>query len=395
MNSSKKFRLFLLHAWEPLLASSLATFSVASLLFFRLGSLVPGLSLPELNSQQQAQTWRLILDNPINAPYKLGQLALSILGQQSAFMLRSLSALAGLVFVALVYYLLSRWHTRRIALLGTVLFTMSSWFLHYARFAAPDILFVSIILTLVYGTWIRSTNRSLLVLLSGTILTVYLLYIPGMIWFVLFGGIWQRKALFRHYKNWPTVGFLLMLVGAALILPLGYALVIHTDLISPLLGLPQTFPEPMGYIKNLLGVPYQLFIRGPDDPVVWLGRTPLLDVFTMAMTVLGTYAYFFRRKLDRVKMLAGGIVLSSLLIAAGGPVRMIILLPFIYILAAAGITLMLQQWFTVFPRNPLARLVGTTLISVAIIMAGFYHVNHYFIAWPNTPETRQAFSIKR
>src|SRR5690606_18724064 len=114
-------------------------------------TLVPGLSEAELQTLNQSGDWHVILDNPINAPYKLLQLVLAKFDLVSPFTVRSISALCGLAAIGAFYYVLSRWHTSRIALLGTALFATSSWFLYYARLATPEILLpLAALLSIVY-----------------------------------------------------------------------------------------------------------------------------------------------------------------------------------------------------------------------------------------------------
>jgi hypothetical protein len=71
---------------------------------------------------------------------------------------------------------------------------------------------------------------------------------------------------------------------------------------------------------------------------------------------------------------------------------MILMLPFVYLIVAAGIGFMLQQWFRVFPRNPIARTLGASLITIAVISSSGYNLTHYFIAWAKAPETQSTFS---
>jgi hypothetical protein len=111
------------------------------------------------------------------------------------------------------------------------------------------------------------------------------------------------------------------------------------------------------------------------------------------LVAFGVYWYFFLRRLDRTKLLLGGLVGGAILSALSID-ALPILLPFIYLLAGAGMTLLLQQWFTVFPRNPLARNIGVGLIAVLLAFVGYYHMHRYFVAWPHTPETKQAYSLR-
>jgi len=93
-------------------------------------------------------------------------------------------------------------------------------------------------------------------------------------------------------------------------------------------------------------------------------------------------------------MVGAALIVGSLLIALGGGVSMSILMPFTYLLIAAGIGLFLDRWLKVFPRNTIAQAVSVGLVSLAVIAASWYGLRHYFVAWPNAPTTKQVFTIK-
>ena len=396
MKLLNRFSSFFTRTWELLLGFGLVGSFIVGLLVFKLGNLVPGFSSSEIATMQGSSNLSAIISNPINAPYKFINLVLTHFHYASPFAMRGVSVLFAGFTIALFYYVLSRWHTARIALLGTILFTTSSVFLHYARLAEPAVTGMLLISALAYGSWLHDTKKPRLSLTIGVILAVVLLYIPGIIWFFIVGCIWQRKLLVKYFKQSPIVGSFLILLGMVLLAPLGYGLYTNPSLIKPLVGLPiHTIPSIFDYLRNLLNVFAELFVRGPANPVIWRGRLPLLDIFTITMCLLGIFVSFTKRQLDRKRMLIGSLVGGILLVSLGGSVSVTILLPFIYILATSGITLMLQQWFTVYPRNPIARTLGASILTIAVLMTSFYHINSYFIAWPNAPETKQAFQLKQ
>ncbi len=393
MFSAKQFRLFLIKVWEPLLGGLLGLALVSIVLFYKLGSLVPGFSKTEIVHFSGLNSFRAIANNPLNAPYKLLHFGLNNLYHQSPYASRAISAAFGLVAVALFYYVVSRWHSRNIAILGTILFASSSWFLHITRLATPDILQTVLLATIAYGTWIRKTQRSTLVISLGVFLACLLAYIPGLIWFLVIGGIWQRKAVARHVKHAQIALLPAVIFGLALLSPLVIALIRQPELLKSFVGLPShNLPTPYDIFRHIINVPFQIFFRGPNDPTIWLGRLPLLDLFSATMCVLGIYFYFYQRKLDRTKIIIGSLIIGDVLVGFRGQVASVILMPFIYILITAGIAFMLNQWFSVFPRNPLARTIGTGLIVLAVALSGYYNLRHYFVAWPNAPITKQSFN---
>lgn len=365
------------------------------LLWFQLGSLVPGLSEGEVAQRSASSSVQALRDNPLGAPHKVLQFVPQYFKHQDAWLLRSASAVIGFFVVCCFYYILNHWYTRRVAVLGTLLLACSAWFLHTARLGTSDSMYALLLASVACTVWLQRSRGSVWAVLASAALVITLLYIPGMIWFVVPVMLWQAqrigKFLSRQNPVWLTF---LTLLGVAALVPLGWALYREPALIKTYFGLPQTFPAPLDVFKNIAQIPVQIFFRGPDDPVTWLGTVPLLDWFSTIMFVVGMYAYFFKRRLDRTGLFAYVAITGTVLVGLGGPVTLAVLLPFVYLVVVGGIALMMQQWFTVFPHNPVAKTLGACLMSIAIIMAAYYNINHYFIAWPNAPETKQVFQHK-
>jgi hypothetical protein len=255
------------------------------------------------------------------------------------------------------------------------------------------VLFLSIFpLLLIVGTWLKSKKHVRRLPLASTIVAM-LLYIPGMYLFlVALGAIFYKRLLLA----WRVVGrqskIISCLLFVFLLIPLIYSFIVHPTQIIEWLGLNSLdkFLMP-ALLSNLKDIPWQLFVNGPDDPSKWLVGSPIIDIFTTAMLIIGINAYRRGRHPLRARILLGFFIGSILLISLGGYITVALLLPLIYIVVANGITNMLQYWFTVFPRNPFARNVGVFLLSIVILFAAGYHTKRYFIAWPNAPATKQAF----
>jgi len=389
----KNIRRFLVHGWQPVLLGIIAFCAVSSLLFFRLEALVPNFAAPELAARESSSSIKQIVDDPSNAPHKLGQLTLQSLGLEGPLAMRAISAAFGVLAVYLFFLVMQSWFTTRIAMLGSLLFATSSWFLHVARLATPDILQMGILALLVCGIWLRfSQKRSSAIVITGMVVAVSI-YVPGFIWFITGFGIWKRRVIIYELRRAPAKLVIpTSLASLVLAAPLVIVSVRNPQFIKTLIGLPEAFIGWEAMARNFIAIPIQLFARGPDNPVLWLGRLPILDIFSAAMFVLGAYYVWVRRRLDRSKLLLGIFIGGSLLISLGGSVNLTMLLPFIYIIVTFGLVLMLQQWFVVFPRNPLARNLGVTLLSVVVLLSALYNLNHYFIAWPNAPQTKATFN---
>src|SRR3989344_1692376 len=274
MVAIKKFRLFLVGALQPVMLWVIVTFAIAVLLFYKLGTLVSGLSQSEASAVAHSQNLQQILDNPLNAQQALLQHASVYFSHLSYFTVRAASAFLGLLAVWLFYYVLRRWYTQRVALLGTALFASSSWFLHTARLGAPFVLQLSLLLALAYGTWIKRTRSRLWPIFAAAFILCWFLYIPGFVWFALAGLFWQRKTIKGLMGQTPLpimmTGYVLFVL---LLVPLARAFILDPSLLRIFAGLPTNdLPNAVDILRNLVRIPEQLFLRGPNNPEIWLCR---------------------------------------------------------------------------------------------------------------------------
>ena len=133
------------------------------LLWFRLGSLTYGnAAAVEVASQKAAMSWQVILNNPLNAPYHIVQKLVMMTGHDGITSMRLVSTLFGILAMVLFYMVARGWHSMRVAILATWLFISSAWFLHTARLATPEILWIVGILGLVvlFSPTITTTGHS-------------------------------------------------------------------------------------------------------------------------------------------------------------------------------------------------------------------------------------------
>lgn len=362
-----------------------------ALLGFRLGTLLPGFSAHEI-AVLQSDGIRHLLHEPVMAPYYLLVRGLTVLQPDYLAWGRVASALCGMLTLVLFCGITWYWHGRRNALLGTVLFGTSAWFLHTARWGTPDVLlFFTLALTACY-VWLHATGKGLAVL-TAFIVGSAALYIPGMIWLIIIGIVLRWKSIdtaFKHNLWAVTAGGIILLAAIA---PLGFAIYAHPETAKILAGLPADgWPQPFTVLHTLALTPYHLLAHASVGAERWLGDTPIIDAFTGVMCILGGYVYVRHFALKRVHVSAVVLAVGAVLASLGGMVTLSMLMPFVYIVAAAGIGFMIDRWLEVFPRNGLAQWAGYTLMSLAIASACIYSLSHYFIGWPQARATRTVYS---
>ena len=372
--------------------SLVALGAVTSLMLYRLGSQLPGLSITERATAGALHGWHGLSVNPFFLPLgALRSLSYLVLGH-SAFATRLPNVLFGIITVGLFAILIRFWHGNRTALFATVLFGCSSWLLHVSRLASTDILYllaVPLLLVVQLLMYKRATNP--LVWYGSIAACCLLLYVPGLVWLVALSFYWQRNAIRtgwqRFARPWQRGLYIYAGVGWLPLLVLRLTDVAH---LKQWLGLPHIFNvSQIG--RQLFFVPVHLFVRGPNDPERWLGHAPLLDVFSLALVALGLYFYVRHYRATRSHLLASYWLVGTLLVGLGGSVTLSLLVPLLYVLAATGVAYLIHEWLQVFPRNPFARQIGIGLVAVAIVVSCGYNLRAYFVAWPHAEPTLAAF----
>jgi hypothetical protein len=379
---------------KPAIALAVGLIGVCLLLFYQLGTLTKGMATQEINVVNTPVGWHGLYEHAFYLPLEfLRSIVLFLFDAPGAFLIRTPNAVFGLLTVFAFAWLIKLWHGNRIALYGTALFATSAWVLHVSRFASFDILYLwgTTTLLLTHALLQRYAHRAS-VWYGSIIIWIILLYIPGMIWLVAVNKFLQRKLLWNSWRHFSglrarSLTILPVLIG----LPLLIINIMRSGQWQVWLGLPQSFPTPLDIVHNFGAVFFQLFIRGPENPVLWLGRTPVLDIFTLTACLVGIYFYVSHWRAVRSRVLGSFFLIGALLVSLHGPVSLSIVVPLLFVAAATGIAYLLHEWLQVFPLNPLARGVGIALISLAVVVSCFYNVRSYFIAWPHSTITHSLF----
>lgn len=380
---------------QPIAVNLLLLGGAAGVLVYRLGSLTGGLNKDEAAyvADTTAGSFSIdwVLEHSLYLPYNLAVYGLNYFNQLSQTSLRALSAIIGMVAVVSFYLIIRNWFSNRLAILSGLLLLTSSWFLQISRLGLPSAMYLLLIPLVYLLLRMEEGTQRLSIVMMIVLIVSSLLYVPAMIWLILFGAIWQRKRLRTYLQEIPTTASVFIgLAGLIMVTPLIAGLVTTSGMWQTWLGYPGSFDLRETAVK-FVTLPWQLSVRQPVNHLYNLGNLPWLDAATAALLGLGIYRYAYARRLDRVKLMAGGLVFGGLVYALWGPASSGLLIFFVYLLVAGGLALLLQQWFTVFPKNPLARATGLTLLIILVGITSFYHLHRYFIAWPQTPETRAVY----
>jgi Dolichyl-phosphate-mannose-protein mannosyltransferase len=395
MKTLESWRKWVVNYWQSALISLGLIVAPLTIILYNLSSTTKGVLLgSESVALTSAVSKQAIFNNPLDFLFKLPEYALVLLKTQQVFVIRLVPAMMGLITVLALYYVVRQWYGNKTALAILVLATTSSWFLGYARLATPDIVYPMLIsLGLAYGAWIRKAKHSGLVMLSGVFLGLGYVYSGGLIWLAILAVVWQRKNILRHIADAPKFTVTILIIISVGVSPLILAAVKQPEIINQIAGISS---NPSADISNLgirsVDILQQLSVQGQKNPEVGLTNLAILDVFTYVMALLGLITLLAYRKLDRFKVVMSLLVGLWVIASLGGTVPVVVLMPIIYLLAAGGIGKLIGDWMKVFPRNPLARGIGLSVLTVAISLSSLYHLERYFIAWPKAPATQQVIA---
>ncbi len=381
--------------WLAIIIFGVLGVGLTATLLAQINSLVPGYSSGEVAAYHAADSATTIWRNPINAPYELLVLCLRSVTPHHFLAVRLSSVFIGWLTLVVFGTIMFRWHGLRTAVIGTAFFGMSAWFLHVARLGSPQVMFLGLTWLVACGIWLRQ-KQSGLAALWGLILCALLLYTPGIAWFLGGGLLLQWPTIDRAFKK--NVGAVSL--GSALFLtlltPLLWHFYKHPHEVTTWLCLPDTWNHPLQLIRSIVDVPVAIFFRAPqNNPLIWVGRMPILSAFGTTMFIAGAFVYGKYIRLARVRLLVLFGILGTIVIGLSqSRIPLTPLVPGIFAVITVGLGYILDVWYRVFPRNPIAQSLGLALFGCVLAMACIYSLRVYFVAWPQASVTRALFIAK-
>lgn len=387
----KSIKWWFLDNWQSVLLY-FALLAITSLgLLFQLGGLTENLSSPEVVYIESTASIGQILSEPTFLPHKLLTFLASSISHSTAVLRLPSVVIAEISILVAVFYL-RRIYSRRTVILAVLLIVSSSWLLSIGRLALPQIALVLWAPLFCLWEYLKRTKKSNLAIILLATASASAIYVPGFLWLILGLFILERKAvkqLIGQASPWANM------VGAglliALLLPLLRASILAPQQLLVVSGLPTTLTALGMFPQNFIRSLGELFVLSHKGAVFTVGRLPVLDIFSIVLLLCGIYAQRYSSRQWRLILGAGALVCLTF-VSLSNLITSAVLIPLVYALTAAGIGFLLTQWFTVFPYNPIAKSVGTTLLTLGVLTIAFYHINRYFIAWSQAPDTRKQFS---
>lgn len=387
---------YFLYRKRYMLGYGLIVLLVVGLLTFAWLFVPGGLSQQEMSTAVTSSSLTFSLDafrpgTVVNLPYyvlqhlsfmALGFTTLSI--KLPSFILALLSALG-------VLLLLRMWFKQNVAVLTTILVITTGQFMFLSQNGTPAIVYVFWPIWLLVSALMvsRRARGATLWKIALFAIAALSLYTPFTIYILLalFSAVVLHphlRYIVRHLsKVRLSLAFLFALV---LVAPLNYAIIFHPEVGWQLLGIPTAWPD-LG--ANVLRIIQQYFDF--SAPAVGVMMRPIYGLGSMILIALGLIRLFTTKYTASSYIVIAWIILLIPILLINPAYISVAFVPGV-LLMAMGVSLLLSRWYSIFPRNPYARIAG--LLPLTILVGGliFSGVDRYIYGYQYDPKVSINFS---
>lgn len=334
----------------------------------------------------------------VNLPESLYIYAIAVLGHFTAYQavyFRFAQAIAGIATSIFFYLFVKSWFNKQVALIATLFFTTNAYLLILSRVLDPSVLIIFLQLAILYILTIAFREKNIyLFILSGVLAGLGFYLSPFFVlsgFFIMIAGvavIMKNKKIFNVYKYEFLALALSMLVVAGYYL---YKLPIFAPMLVDFFN-PGTISI---FYLNLGANVLAIFSQTGFHTLLNVGSEPLVDPFIAVSFFCGIiYALFHankRKYLFLMLWLLGSLVAVSL---AGiqNMGNLVLLMPSIFIFAAAVLDYVLTNWTRTFPFNRSAKFFMTFVFSLFLFLSVYYNFQKFFYGWQQNETVKSQFT---
>lgn len=369
-------------------------------IFFALLSYLPniapgGISQEEMDStiaSSELDRSFITKGDIIDMPYHLIQkISLHFLGL-NLFAIKLPSIIIAVMAGFFIILLLNRWFKNDVAIIGSILTTLSTAFLFLAGNGTPLIMYVFwLALILWLGSKIVGNDRVHPMLVISFFLCVALsAYTPHLL-YVAFGicaaGIIHPHLRFalKQLTFWQlalSIGIFVLTIS-----PLVIGCILKTENIQSLLLMPKFSLG--SFINNISTAfaPFFSFSLVYDSTFL----APLFGLATVSLVVIGILASVGKMYTSRNTVVSLLAIYAIIISGLNGDVAIAIIIP-IAVLSAAGVESIIDKWYSLFPENPYAHLFGIIPMVVVISMIIGSGLSHFVFGYHYTPRVADNFN---
>ena len=326
----------------------------------------------------------------INLPYHIAQKATVSLFGLTPLAIKLPSILLALVVGTGLAFMLSHWFSRNVAVLASVLACTSVPFMTMGRTGAPLIMVTVWTIILLLAATQLTTQKTgtfpwkVTALVSG----ILLLYTPF--------GIYPLVALLisallhphvRHQivrtKMWQFLVFVLL--SLVLLAPLVVASVVHPSVLLTLTGIDSFLFSPEALSVSLITLAKTFFSFSQTHIGVTLA--PFLAFTLMILAIFGFFRVVKDHYAARSYMLLIWTSIMVVIIILAPQQTPLIFTPIILFLAI-GVETLIREWYSLFPRNPYARIGALVPLAILVIGTVTVSASRYFEGYLYTPDVK-------
>lgn len=327
----------------------------------------------------------------INMPYHMLQKLSVFLFGVTPLSIKLPSLLLALASSIGLFLLLRMWFKRNIAILGSILAITTGQFLFVAQSGTPEILYIFWpIVLLLLGIIIskRMKPRTLWKLLFF-VSVAFSLYTPLGIYALIVIAL--SSILHPHLRYvLKQLSRVRMLIGVALaaiiVAPLFIGMISKPELGLNILGIPASWPD--------WGANAQIAIEryfGFMTPSTTALMTPVFGLGSMLIMLLGIYQTFKTKESTQGYTIIIWLLCLIPVVLVNPAYTGITFVPLVLLLCM-GLDALLSYWYSLFPRNPYARVAGLLPLAIlvgSLVLSGF---DRYVGGYTHDPETASNFS---
>lgn len=371
----QKLSQFLLYRWRYLLAYTVFSVALGTLLVVAGFYLPGGLSQSEVNSALISEglsptgLFELQPDELIYLPYHLLQAASIAVFGFTPIAIKLPSILLGFISALGILYLLNLWYRRNVAIVTAVVAVTTNQFMLASQAGQPGIAYVALTTFILIAASMvarRTSYATVFWVVTGFILAAISLYMPlsAYVLLALLATSFihpHARHIIRHQASKPVIGigvFLFLL----LISPLVYGVIQQPDVLRTLAGIPDSLAHVGPNAAELSRHYGQVYAPTSGEVLI-----PVYGLGILLLLALGVYRLVSAKYTTKSYILSFWLLLLVPLVFLNPDFVSITFLP-VVLLLALGIEYLIWSWYRLFPRNPYARVFG--LLPLAVLIGG-------------------------
>lgn len=366
--------------------------SYLAIIFYTIFVAPNGLTQGEIDSATLSANFNLgdiFSKNTLNAPFRILQmLSISIFGL-SNFSIKLPAILISIGTIFAIIKLAHAWFGRGATTLSAIIAVASSQFFFFAQNGTHEILYIFYpILTIWLGVKFLQDKKKRTLVALATVLalsfyTPLSIYIVIALWMTVLAHPRLRFVLMRELEKKGRI-----VAGVAFVVilaPLIIAIVRDLSILKEIFGVPDSLNifENFGMlVSNLFG-----FSSKNSAGVI----SPIINPPVAMLMVIGFYFTLSAKYTTKSYLVNIWMVILLTVCLINTNLTAILFAP-ILILTITGLKSMIQTWYTIFPENPYARVLGLVPISIFVVSLLFASLDNFRKNYIHSPEIVSNFS---